>query len=87
MLRITVVESSSEAVRLRVEGRVTGQWIEELRKTCELQALGDGILLTLDIADVSFADAEGIELLRELKTWGVILSCPSSFMAEQLKSV
>jgi hypothetical protein len=87
MLRITVVESSSDAIRLRVEGRVTGQWIEELRKTCELQALSDGILLTLDIADVSFADPEGIELLRELRTCGVILSCPSSFMAEQLKSV
>jgi hypothetical protein len=87
MLRITVVESSGEAVRLRVEGRVMGRWVEELRKTCQLQALGDGIRLTLDLADLSFADIEGIELLKELRTCGVILSGPSSLVAEQIKSV
>jgi hypothetical protein len=87
MLRKTVVESSSEAVRLRVEGRVTGRWVEELRRTCEIQAPGDRIQLILDLADVSFADAEGIELLKELMTVGVILFCPLSVVAEQLKSV
>ena len=87
MLRITVVESSDEEVRLRVEGRVTGRWVEELRRTCELQALGDGIRLTLGLADVSFADAEGIELFRELKNRDVILLDPSFLVAEQLKSV
>jgi anti-anti-sigma regulatory factor len=85
MLRITVVESSSEAVRLRVEGRATGRWVEELRSTCELQALEEGIRLTLDLADLSFADAAGIELLRELRACGVILSGPASWVAEQLK--
>ena len=67
MLRITVVESSSETVRLRVEGRVTGRWVEELRRTCEVHASSDGIRLTLDLADVSFVDAAGIELLKELR--------------------
>jgi hypothetical protein len=41
MLRITVVESSAEEVRLRVEGRVIGGWVEELRRTCDVHALGD----------------------------------------------
>jgi anti-anti-sigma regulatory factor len=86
MLRITVVESSSEAVRLRVEGRVTGRWVEELRRSCDLQALSDGIRLTLDLADVSFVDPAGIELLKELRGHCVILLSPSSFVAEQLKS-
>jgi len=85
MLRITVVESSSEAVRLRVEGRVTDGWVEELRKTCELQGLGDGILLTLELADVAFVDAAGIELLKELRSRRVTLFNPTSFVAEQLK--
>jgi anti-anti-sigma regulatory factor len=86
MLRITVVESSSEAVRLRVEGRVTGGWVEELRRSCDLQALSDGIRLTLDLADVSFVDPAGIELLKELRGRCVILLSPSPFVAEQLKS-
>ena len=85
MLKVTVVESSSEAVRLRVEGRLTESWIEELRRTCDLHALSDGVRLTLDLADVSFADAAGIELLKELRNRLVILLSPSSFVAEQLK--
>jgi ABC-type transporter Mla MlaB component len=85
MLRITVVESSGEAARLRVEGRVTDGWVEELRKTCDLQGLGDGIRLTLDLADVAFVDAAGIALLKELKRRCVTLLNPTSFVAQQLK--
>ena len=86
MLRITVVESSSSGVRLRVEGRLTDRWVEELRRTCDLHALSDGIRLTLDLADVSFADAAGIELLKELRSRLVTLLSPSSLVAEQLKA-
>jgi anti-anti-sigma regulatory factor len=86
MLKITVVESSSEAVRLRAEGRLTGGWVDELRRTCDLHALSNGIRLTLDLADVSFADAAGIELLKELRIRLVTLLRPSSLVAEQLKA-
>jgi anti-anti-sigma regulatory factor len=85
-MKITVVESSSKEVRLRVEGRLTGRWVEELRRTCDLQALRDGIRLTLDLADVSFADSAGIELLKELRIRLVTLLSPSSLVAEQLKA-
>jgi anti-anti-sigma regulatory factor len=85
-MKITVVESSSKEVRLRVEGRLTGRWVEELRRTCDLQDLSDGIRLTLDLADVSFADAAGVELLRELRIRLVTLLSPSLLVAEQLKA-
>jgi anti-anti-sigma regulatory factor len=85
-MKVTVVESSIEAVRLRVEGRLTGRWVEELRRTCDLHAFNDGIRLTLDLADVSFADAAGIELLKELRMRLVTLISPSSLVAEQLKA-
>ena len=85
-MKITVVESSNKAVRLRVEGRLTGRWVEELRGACELHALSDGIRLTLDLADVSFADAAGIELLKELRIRLVTIVGPSSLVAEQLKA-
>jgi anti-anti-sigma regulatory factor len=64
---------------------VTDGWVAELRKTCELQGLGDGIRLTLDLADVAFVDAAGIELLKELRSSRVTLLNPSSLVAEQLK--
>jgi len=70
-----------------VEGRLTGRWVEELRRTCDLQGLSDGIRLTLDLSDVSFADAAGIELLKELRIGCLVtLLNPSSLVAEQLKA-
>ena len=65
---------------------MTSRWVEELRRTCDLHALNDGIRLTLDLADVSFADAAGIELLKELRMRLVTLLSPSSLVAEQLKA-
>jgi anti-anti-sigma regulatory factor len=85
-MKITVVESSDEGVRLRVEGRLTGRWVGELRRTCDLHDINGGTGLILDLADVSFADAAGIELLRELSIRWVTLFNPSSLVAEQLKA-
>ncbi len=59
MLRISVVQSSSQAMTLHIEGDVRGRWIEELRRSCE-EALSRGTQLTLDLAGVSFIDGEGI---------------------------
>jgi anti-anti-sigma regulatory factor len=85
MLRVTVVESSRSAVTLRVEGRVTGSWVDELRRTCDVHTVPDAVQLSLDLADVSFADGAGIVLLKELRSRGVGLVRTNPFMAEQLK--
>jgi len=83
MLRITVVESSASAVTLRVEGRITGSWVEELRRACDVRT--DQVQLSLELTEVLFADAAGIELLKELRSRGVGLERTNPFMAEQLK--
>ena len=69
-----------------MEGRLTGRWVEELRRTCQLHTISGGTQLVLDLADVSFADAEGIKLLKELRIRWVTLFNPSSLVAEQLKA-
>jgi len=84
-LRITVVDSSDSVVRLRVEGRLTGRSIEELQHACDLHALADGMPLVLDLADLSFADAEGIGLLRDLKRHRVTFVNLLPFLALQLR--
>lgn len=86
MLRITLVESSEDAGTLRVEGRVAGPWLEELRKTCDAYRDVDPIRLVLDLEDVSFVDAAGVAYLKELKEQGVVLSGASPFLAELFKS-
>jgi ABC-type transporter Mla MlaB component len=95
MLRITVVDLSESAVVLRVEGRITGSWVEELRRTCAAHAFAahafvghtfpDEVQLSLELSDVSFADAAGIALLKELRSGGADLIRPTPFIAERLK--
>ena len=85
MLRITIVESSEIAVTLRVEGRITGPWVEELRIVCDVYAFPDDVQLSLELADISFADAAGVGLLKELRNRGAGLVGANPFLAEQLK--
>ena len=85
MVRVTVVESSRSAVNLRVEGRITGSSVEELRRACEVHTFADEVQLSLDLADVSFADVAGIVLLKELRSRGVGLVRTNPFIAERLK--
>jgi hypothetical protein len=47
--------------------------------------LGQGNALTLDMTDVSYVDAEGLALFRELRARRVQLRNCSALLAEQLK--
>jgi hypothetical protein len=95
MLRITVVDLSESAVVLRVKGQITGSWVEELRRTCAAHAFAahafvghtfpDEVQLSLELSEVSFADAAGIALLKELWSRGADLIRPTPFIAEKLK--
>jgi len=72
-------------VTLKLEGRVVGEWVGELRQVCE-RLLTDGRSLKLDLADVTFADASGVAALSSFKARGVTFSNCSPFVEEQLKS-
>ena len=84
MLRISLVEAPDETVTLRLAGRVSGPWVEELRRWCE-QVLAAGSGLSLDLADVSFVDLDGVALCRSLSDRKVTFLHCSPFVAEQLK--
>jgi anti-anti-sigma regulatory factor len=84
MLRISEERSTDGATVLRLAGRVIGPWVEELRQSCEA-AMGLGGTLVIDLADVSFADADGVRLFQEMVTRRVILTNCSPFLTERLK--
>jgi len=88
MLKITST-TGKQPVSLRLEGKVSGPWVEELRRACDeilgSNAHGDG--LVLDLADVSFIGADGLSLFRELTARRVVVTKCSPFVAEQLKEV
>jgi len=86
MLRITVVESSANAVTLRVEGRIAGPWLEELRRTCDAHRVNDSVQLQLELEDAGFVDAAGVAYLKELQAQGAGLIHISPFLMELFRS-
>jgi ABC-type transporter Mla MlaB component len=85
MLRISPIDSGNHRAILRLEGRVAGPWVAELRTACE-KVLGEGRTLDLNLAEVSFLDQAGVGLLANVRARGVQLRECSPFVAEQLKS-
>ena len=83
MLRITETVNG-KTPRMRLEGRVVGPYVKEVRRSCE-KFLGVGRILTLDMGEVSFVDRDGLNLLRELIDRQVRLVNCSPFLSEQLK--
>ena len=79
MLKITDHHNSHGAV-LRLEGKLVGQWVQILRSVC-----GDQDHHHLDLSAVSFVDADGLQLLRELQSRGVRIHAASAFIRELLK--
>lgn len=85
MLKIVLTEGTKEMPTLKLEGRVIGPWVEELRGSCE-SVFSRGGRLALDLSEVSFVDRDGVELFRSLRRRQVTLLNCSSFVAELLKA-
>jgi len=84
MLKIVASERASGRTILRLEGQIMGPWVDEVKIASEA-ALSAGTL-SLDLADVSFVDRRGVELLRSLDRRGVALINPTSFVRELLRA-
>lgn len=80
-----MVDSSNSLVRLRIEGRLTGPSVEELRQACEPHVRADGVRLVIDLEHVSFADSHGIEVLKAFEGRDVTLLNLLPFLALQLR--
>lgn len=85
MLKISQAGKATRPVTLKLEGRVVGPWVGELSQVCET-LLTEGRALKLDLADVTFADADGVAVLAGFKSRGIALVNCSPFVDEQLKS-
>ena len=92
MLRINIgtPENDKSPTVLRLEGQVTGAWVDELRRVCT-ESIGNdsGELpaLVLDLSGVFFIDADGVALFHELAARRVTVTNGSLFVTEQLKEV
>lgn len=86
MLKITSRPNGGGARRvLKLEGRLGGAWIDEVRSLSD-RILGDGGVLTLDLAGVSYVERAGAALLAQLAQRAVRVVGCSAFVAEQLRA-
>jgi len=83
VLRISTFEVADGPVALHLDGQVSGKWVGLLQSTCEAH-LSKGVQVSLDLKNVSFADRDGIALLRGMRDCGVVIRNASPFVAEQI---
>jgi ABC-type transporter Mla MlaB component len=84
VLKISVTNQSSEATNFRLEGKLVGPWVEELRRLSDA-ALVTSEAVSLDLEKVWFVDSQGIALLRDLASKQVAQINCSQFISQQLK--
>jgi ABC-type transporter Mla MlaB component len=85
MLKISQTGTVNHSVTLKLEGRVVGPWVAELRRICE-SIMGEQSRLKLDLADVTYVDGEGVATLTDFQSRGVKLDNCSPFVEQQIKS-
>jgi hypothetical protein len=83
MLRISRIESSTGDVILRLEGKLIGPWVNELKSCCAI-VCNEGRRLSLDMTDVLYTDWRGLALLRTLQESNVALAGCTPFLSEEL---
>ncbi len=88
MLRITV-EENSNAIVIKLEGRIAGPWAAELGRLWEQRAPDVAQKkLSLDLRETTFADAGGIRVLRAIysQTGAAILTGTpwTEYLAEEV---
>jgi anti-anti-sigma regulatory factor len=88
VLRITVQEKATE-VTIKLEGRIAGPWVDEVRRTWLSLAPSLGSRqLCVDLCDVTFVDTAGENLLVDIRKSGAGFRADTAmtkFLAEEIK--
>jgi ABC-type transporter Mla MlaB component len=84
MLRITPLPGDVPGTTLKLEGKLIGAWVDELRAATSSPG-EQGQQLRLDLAGVTYVDAAGTEYLRNLIRHGARIDRCSGFVAELIE--
>ena len=83
MLKITQTNSHGCGAIVKLEGKLLQPWVDEVRAVF-LPPLPES-LPRLDLASLTFVDAAGADLLRQLLRQGVAIESCSAFVAALLQ--
>jgi hypothetical protein len=83
MLMITRSQGDDQTQTFKLEGKLLGPWIGELELACGSSRMRPGGIY-LDLAGLTFIEAEGVRLLESLIRDGAQVVACSGFVAEML---
>ena len=81
MLKITRVSHKGCDLTIRLEGELLGPWVGSVRDACATRGRRPR---RPDLAAVTYVDAAGVQLLRDLMAEGVEIAACSSFVGALL---
>jgi hypothetical protein len=84
VLRLTRTADTHETQIIKLEGKLVGPWVDEVRKACAAGA-DPSSRTQLDLSALIFVDAAGERLLRDLIVRGIDVVACSSYVAELLR--
>jgi anti-anti-sigma regulatory factor len=83
VLNITRLSHKGQGLTLKPEGEIRGAWVDAVGEACATRGRRPRHLC-LDLAAVSYVDAAGVQLLRDLVAEGAEIAACSSFVGELL---
>ena len=87
MLRITTIDKGEVTV-FRLEGRLTGVWVDELERVwTETSAVDPTRKVQIDVTDVEFVDEKGKVLLERMLLEGAELYPGNPFMTSVVADI
>jgi hypothetical protein len=84
MLRLTRIAGPHSTQAIKLEGKLLGPWVDEVRQACADGTVPSG-QTSLDLSALTFVDAAGEGLLRDLIGRGLEVVACSSYVAELLR--
>ena len=82
-LKITRLSQTGRMLTIKLEGEILEPWVGSVRDTCAPQG-SRSEPVCLDLAAVTYVDAAGTQLLRDLIREGITIAACSSFIGELL---
>jgi len=81
VLKITRLVHKGRGLTIKLEGEIVGAWVGSVRDAC---AICGNRRPRLDLAAVTYVDAAGVQLLRDLMAEGVEIAARSGIVGAVL---